>query len=140
VCGYDREYHPLFYFIRIPIEIRYIMSPGEAYERQLRWRLKQTELGKSNEFYRYYVQNKPKNQRSREDPCTPDPYDARMSKRQFEGRIKAWRNSVKIYTDQKRVERLDLKSSQEAPALFIRRDELHEFILTGARLIVKSNF
>lgn len=66
----------------------------QDYERQLKWRLKQIEIGKSAEVYSVYAASVPRSGRRREDPQTPDPYDARMSKRQFEGRVKAWKRQL----------------------------------------------
>lgn len=99
------------------------MSTGEAYERQLRWRLKQMELGKSSDSYRLYMQQIPKNRRGREHPTTPDPYDARMSKRQFEGRIKAWRSSVKLFAENQ-VSTDSAANSGFQFAFFLRPTEL----------------
>ena len=66
----------------------------EQYERQLCWRMKQVSIGKATDSYQQYSISVPIRNRRMEDPHTPDPYDARMSKRQFEGRIKAWKRSL----------------------------------------------
>ena len=116
------------------------MPSGEAYERQLRWRLKQTELGKSSQSYRCYSQTVPKNQRSREHPSTPDPYDARMSKRQFEGRIKAWRSSLRAFTESRCTERAGLDSSETEAALFLSGSEVRKLGLFNVRIIIESDF
>ena len=64
------------------------------YDRQLGWRLKQIEIGKSSSSYSEYARAYPRHKRRREHPSTPDPYDARMSKRQYEGRVKAWKRTL----------------------------------------------
>jgi hypothetical protein len=68
--------------------------PVADYERQLQWRIKQVEIGKASEAYVLYTSSYPPNTRGRGHPRTPDPYDARSSKRQFEGRIKAWKRQI----------------------------------------------
>lgn len=115
------------------------MSSGDSYERQLQWRLKQTELGKSNEYYRYYVGTVPKGVRRREDPSTPDPYDARMSKRQFEGRVKAWRKSVKVYAERNRPEQNNKTHHDEKFAMFLYPNELIKFHPVRARIILDAD-
>ena len=52
------------------------------------------EIGKASTAYSAYLDSVPKTARKRQHPTTPDPYDARMSKRQYEGRIRAWKRSV----------------------------------------------
>jgi hypothetical protein len=66
----------------------------ETYEKQLSWRVKQIHIGKNSTAYRAYENAFPKYYRQRGQPQTPDPYDARMSKRQFEGRIRAWKRAL----------------------------------------------
>lgn len=66
----------------------------QEYERQVNWRKKQVSIGKESSAYIAYSQSIPRNRRRKEHPQTPDPYDARMSKRQYEGRIKAWRRAL----------------------------------------------
>jgi len=73
----------------------------QEFERQISWRRKQVEIGRASVAYSRYRDCIPVGLRSREHPWTPDPYDARMSKRQFEGRIKAWKRSIyELYPDQ----------------------------------------
>lgn len=64
------------------------------YERQLEWRMKQVELGRKSEAYMAFLSSVPRDARDRNHPRTPDAHDARMSKRQFEGRVKAWRRQI----------------------------------------------
>lgn len=71
-------------------------SYGE-YQRQLNWRIKQIQIGKQSEVYAAYIVDTGSRKRKREDPATPDAYDARMSKRQFEGRVKAWKRALHCY-------------------------------------------
>ena len=66
----------------------------EEYQKQLNWRLKQVEIGQKAPSYQAYKSTVLKHQRERHHPSTPDPFDARMSKRQFEGRVKAWKRAV----------------------------------------------
>ena len=66
----------------------------DTYEKQLSWRLKQIHIGKNSTAYKAYNNAFPKYHRQRGHPQTPDPYDARMSKRQFEGRIRAWKRAL----------------------------------------------
>jgi hypothetical protein len=67
---------------------------SEDYQRQLNWRIKQVQIVKSTPAYCQYTSSMPRSARRKNDPQTPDSYDARMSKRQFEGRVKAWRRQI----------------------------------------------
>jgi hypothetical protein len=112
------------------------------YERQLNWRLKQLELGKSSEPYRLYIASTPKTSRNRDNPWTPDPYDARMSKRQFEGRIKAWRTSVR--TLMKSGLRDDkgagiVNGVSDEFCLFVRKHELERFKDKSINLFIEPD-
>ena len=96
------------------------MTSRDSYERQLKWRIRQIEIGKDLPAYATYVATIPKHRRSRDNPSTPDPYDARMSKRQFDGRVKAWKSTIR--------ERFDTqcppeKDSGHAISLFLSREE-----------------
>lgn len=70
------------------------MTTQVEYERQLSWRVKQVQIGKATPAYSRFSTDFPKQKRSRDQPSTPDPYDARMSKRQYEGRVKAWKRTL----------------------------------------------
>ena len=70
------------------------MTSRVEYERQINWRLKQIMIGKASEAYKRFDAEFPAGARRRDHPRTPDAHDARMSKRQFEGRVKAWKRSV----------------------------------------------
>lgn len=77
-----------------------------------------------------YTATIPKISRKRENPWTPDPYDARMSKRQFEGRIKAWRTSVKILMEDRLPHGEELCNSSHMVGdfcLFLRECEVERF-------------
>ena len=98
-------------------------STREDYERQLKWRLTQISIGKSTPAYISYSASISKNQLRRQHPSTPDPYDARMSKRQFEGRIKAWKrgfNERQVIVEQ--------EGTKEGPVyFFLNKDEVVNF-------------
>ena len=68
--------------------------PAADYQRQLEWRIKQVAIGKASEAYKRFASSFPYDIRRKDHPRTPDPYDARNSKRQFEGRVKAWKRQI----------------------------------------------
>jgi hypothetical protein len=77
------------------VDVSQIMSlPIDDYQRQLQWRIKQVEIGKATDAYACFRALYPPHARRRAHPRTPDPYDARSSKRQFEGRVKAWKRQI----------------------------------------------
>jgi hypothetical protein len=106
-----------------------MLHHAPSYQKQLDWRIKQIHIGKSSSAYTRYVSAVPRTQRCREHPLTPDPYDAKMSKRQFEGRVRAWKREITRLTspgierclgstDQRKKYRkcnLFLKTSEVAP-------------------------
>lgn len=116
------------------------MTSCSVYEKQLSWRIKQSELGKSTKAYERYAALIPKSERKREHPSTPDPYDARMSKRQFEGRIKAWRKAVKVLVDDPVRDQSDHSAyancGAEAIRFFVKPIEISSMDQLPARLVV----
>lgn len=100
------------------------------YERQLNWRLRQVEIGKASTAYADYAIYKSNSKRKRHDPSTPDPYDARMSKRQFEGRIKAWKRSMHEF-DSSNVFASSVDACRYTITLFIEPDEAAHFKRAG---------
>ena len=70
------------------------MTSRADYERQISWRKKQVMIGKELDAYRRFNAEFPAATRRRDHPRTPDAHDARMSKRQFEGRVRAWKRAL----------------------------------------------
>ena len=106
------------------------MSTSQSeYTRQLNWRLKQIEIGKATTAYTSYIRDVPKFKRRRDHPSTPDPYDARMSKRQYEGRVKAWKRTLhELYPDElKKTGSHSGQRKQLRMNLFVR--DRHEYAL-----------
>lgn len=101
------------------------MTSMDDYQRQLNWRLRQIELGKTTTSYRDYSTHMANKKRKREHPSTPDPYDARMSKRQFEGRVKAWKRHINEYNEASRGFGAHGKSLEVFPklTLFVHSSE-----------------
>jgi histone RNA hairpin-binding protein len=60
---------------------------------RLQQRLKQIEYGKNTVAYDTYRRKVPVRSRRRDDPSTPDPKE-KVSKRSFDGKVKAWRRSL----------------------------------------------
>ena len=58
------------------------------------WRVKQIEIAKAAPSYQAYLSAIPKTCRKKSDPTTPNARDAKLSKRQFQGKLKAWRQSI----------------------------------------------
>jgi len=109
------------------------MASREEYEKQLSWRLKQIDIGRSSKAYEDYAASITKFRRKREHPSTPDPYDARMSKRQFEGRVKAWKRAVHdLFPTHSTSERV---SEVDTFTLFLRKDELERVKIPNASYV-----
>jgi hypothetical protein len=70
------------------------MTSRADYERQISWRMKQVMIGKELDPYKRFNAEYPTGTRRRDHPRTPDAHDARMSKRQFEGRVRAWKRAI----------------------------------------------
>lgn len=68
----------------------------ETNTRVLQQRQKQIDFGKNTLGYDRYVQTVPKNKRSKGEPRTPDKYK-KMSKRCWDGIVKAWRRQLHSY-------------------------------------------
>lgn len=69
-------------------------------EHRLKQRIKQIDLGKKTIGYEVYSAAVPRSSRQRGNerhPNTPDPKE-NISKRQFDGKIKAWRRRLHFYT------------------------------------------
>ena len=106
------------------IHAGYMSTTRHEYDRQLSWRIKQVSIGKDTSAYHNYSNSVARNKRRKEHPQTPDPYDARMSKRQFEGRIKAWRRNLHAlyptqvpFTDEENISRLYFFITQSEASL-----------------------
>jgi hypothetical protein len=113
------------------------MTSRATYEKQLLWRLKQINIGKNNPSYESYARAIEKHHRRREHPLTPDPYDARMSKRQFEGRVKAWKRSIQVLFPQGNR---DVGANQTQITFFLRASEAHELPVKSSantRFVIK---
>ncbi|EDW58557.1 histone RNA hairpin-binding protein [Drosophila virilis] len=59
-------------------------------------RQKQIDYGKNTAAYERYIENVPKNERTREHPRTPNKY-GKYSRRAFDGLVKIWRKQLHIY-------------------------------------------
>ena len=70
-------------------------------EETVEQRKKQIKIGKETAGYKRYIEIVPiRNRKNPKHPSTPDPY-APDSKRQFDGRLKAWRRILKEYEESK---------------------------------------
>ncbi|KAI3656885.1 hypothetical protein MP638_004241 [Amoeboaphelidium occidentale] len=67
--------------------------PQSSPERRLQQRQKQVDIGKNTPEYQYYIYTVPKEQRRKGDPQTPDKFQD-ISKRNWEGQVKAWRRRL----------------------------------------------
>lgn len=67
--------------------------PQSSPERRLQQRQKQVDIGKNTPEYQYYIYTVPKEQRRKGDPQTPDKFQD-ISKRNWEGQVKAWRRKL----------------------------------------------
>ena len=65
---------------------------------RLSQRAKQIGFGKSSDGYKHYIDLIPKNERSREDPMTPE-VDQVCSKRSWDGQVTKWRRMLHAFDD-----------------------------------------
>ena len=70
-----------------------VLSDPDAAAQRLQQRKKQIEYGKDTPEYAAYLRAVPKEQRGRDHPRTPDITES-VSKRCFDGRVKAWRRAL----------------------------------------------
>ena len=90
-------------------------------EHMVKQRIKQLEIGKQTEGYKVYISRITKRHPNNpEHPRTPDPY-APDSKRQFDGRVKAWRAKLKNYEN---IENQHQNTFQEMEALLVAKPNL----------------
>ena len=116
-----------------------VMSPTSRldYERQLGWRVKQIDIGKSTPAYARFASEFPKHRRRRDHPTTPDPYDARMSKRQYEGRVKAWKRSLhELNNDSQACESTPERHEMLNCHIFVTESESEGLMLIPHRVLV----
>lgn len=78
-------------------------KPKKMNAERKRYRLHQIKLGKESQGYKNYIRVVPRHQRKRygkqRDIFTPDWTDNSISKRRFDGMLKAWRKALHDYDD-----------------------------------------
>ncbi|GAX74534.1 hypothetical protein CEUSTIGMA_g1983.t1 [Chlamydomonas eustigma] len=100
-------------------------SPGirsaDDVHRQMQWQ-KQIDYGKNTLGYQNYLNLVPKELRKRGDPVTPDASQD-ISKKRFDGQIRAWRRSLHEYDENSNAEEsTQIKSSSDSTKKRERKD------------------
>lgn len=80
--------------------------PEASLEHRLAQRQKQLDIGKATPEYRNYRATVPRKQRKKTDPGTPDKFQL-ISKRNWEGQVKAWRRRLHEWDTPEDVEEGD---------------------------------
>ncbi len=101
----------------------------DVHSRQLGWRKKQVDLVKETIEYSKYTDARWNVQGLRTLPVTPNAADLSVSKRCFEGQIKAWRNSIRntimngdgpfVYFFMHRAEAAEFSAQEKYPGLSV---------------------